>query len=107
MINLIALKSGLGGIVSAVLASSCCLGPFALISLGVGGGGLMGLMRYQTVFIPAGMVLLGVSYYLYFREKKRCAAKGCRVLGKTFNLIMLVLSTLIVLTAVGFNIWVM
>jgi predicted exporter len=46
------------------------------------------------------VVGLGLSYYLYFRERRRCRTQACAMAGKTFNAVTLALATLIMLGVV-------
>ncbi len=67
-----------GGILGALGASSCCILPLALFSLGLGGawvGNLTALAPYQPFFVTATLGLLGYGYYLvYWKAKQACAA---------------------------------
>ncbi len=89
---------------SAVVASLCCVLPVAVVLLGIGSGAfMMYTMRYSNILIPIGVVGVGFSYFLYFRERKKCNAMACRMAGGRFNLIALVFGTLVVFMAVVFN----
>lgn len=65
-----------GGVIGAVLASSCCIAPLLLISLGVSGawmGSLTVLAPYQGYFIAATLAFLGAGFwYVYWKPKKAC-----------------------------------
>ncbi len=65
-----------GGLIGAILASSCCIAPLLLITLGVSGawmGNLTALAPYQGYFIAATLVFLGAGYwYVYFKAAKDC-----------------------------------
>ena len=53
------------GFVSAILASTCCLGPLVLITLGVSGAWISNLTLlepYQPFFIGAALVALFFAY---------------------------------------------
>ncbi len=67
-----------GGILGAVLASTCCIGPLLLLSLGIGGawiGNLTALEAYQPIFITATLGFLGAGFWqVYIKPKKACAA---------------------------------
>ncbi|MGH6793486.1 MAG: mercuric transporter MerT family protein, partial [Methyloceanibacter sp.] len=63
-------------------ASSCCIVPLALFSLGIGGawiGNLTALAPYQPIFITITLGFLAAGFYLvYLRPKRDCAAgKAC------------------------------
>lgn len=65
-----------GGIVGAVLASSCCIVPLVLVTLGVSGawvGNLTALEPYKPWFAGATLVFLGLGFRkVYFRPKRAC-----------------------------------
>lgn len=91
-------KQGLIGFVTAVAASSCCLLPLAAVLLGIGSGAfMMTTMKFRPVLFPLGLIGLTTSYYLYFRERRRCRTLACAMVGKTFNRVTLALATLIML----------
>lgn len=65
-----------GGALGAILASTCCIVPLALISLGVSGawiGSLTALEPYKPVFIGVAAVFLaGGFWHVYFRKAAPC-----------------------------------
>ena len=72
-------KSGRGALmaggVSAVLASTCCLGPLLLVMLGFSGawiGRLRVLEPYSPYFIAAALVAMVFAYRRIFRPKQVC-----------------------------------
>ncbi|MEZ5936322.1 MAG: mercuric transporter MerT family protein [Alphaproteobacteria bacterium] len=68
-----------GGLLGAVAASSCCILPLVLFSLGVGGvwiGRLSALAPFQPIFIAITIVLLGYGYWLVYRKPKVACAEG-------------------------------
>ena len=98
------LKSGFFGIVAAGVSSLCCLLPLTVILLGLGSGAFMvTTMRYRAIFIPVGVAGVGLGWFLYLRERRRCSALGCRVPAKPLNLGLLLLATLIVAAAVALD----
>lgn len=89
------LKSGLVGFSGAFLSSLCCLVPLTVILLGLGSGAFMvTTMQFQPVLLPIGLLAVGVGYFLYFREKRRCQALGCQMVGSRFNLALLIIASL-------------
>ncbi len=95
------LKSSAAAVLSASISSLCCLLPLAVVVLGLGSGAFMAVtMRYSYIFIPVGILGTGLGYYLYFRERQRCARLGCPIGGRRVNLVLLVTSTLVLGVAV-------
>ncbi len=94
----------IGGFVSiggAVVSSLCCVLPLTIVLLGLGSGAFMATtMKYTAIFVPIGVASVSVGFYLYFREKRRCANVGCRMVGRTLNLVLLGVSAVVVATAV-------
>jgi mercuric ion transport protein len=62
-----------GGLIGAILASSCCIAPLLLLTLGVSGawvGTLTALAPYQGYFIAATLAFLGAGFwYVYWKPK--------------------------------------
>ena len=62
-----------GGIFGAIAASSCCILPLVLFSLGMGGawiGNLTALAPYQPIFVVITLGFLGCGYWLVYRKTK-------------------------------------
>ena len=60
---------------SAILASTCCLGPLVLVSLGFSGawiGNLTALEPYRPIFIGAALVALFLAWRRIFRPVQAC-----------------------------------
>ena len=65
----------LAGGVAAILASSCCLGPLVLITLGFSGawiGNLTVLESYRPLFIGAALVAMFFAWRRIFRPAQDC-----------------------------------
>ena len=63
-----------GGL-AALLASTCCLGPLVLVSLGVSGawiGNLTALEPYRPLFLGAALIALFFAYRRIFRPAQDC-----------------------------------
>ncbi|MEP3437688.1 MAG: mercuric transporter MerT family protein [Hoeflea sp.] len=68
-----------GGILGAIAASTCCIIPLALFSLGISGawiGQLTALSAYQPIFIAITLGFLGYGYWLVYRKPKFACAEG-------------------------------
>lgn len=63
-----------GGILGAILASTCCIVPLALVTMGVGGawmGNLTAMAPYQPWFAGAALVSLAAGFWrVYFAPGK-------------------------------------
>ena len=75
-----------GGL-AAILASTCCLGPLVLITLGFSGawiGNLTALEPYRPIFIGVALVALFFAWRRIFRPARACAPDdgllGCDML---------------------------
>jgi mercuric ion transport protein len=73
------LKNGRGvlaaGGLAAVLASTCCLGPLVLVTLGFSGawiGNLTALEPYRPIFIGVALVALFFAWRRIFRPVEAC-----------------------------------
>lgn len=97
-----------GGIIAALGASSCCILPLVLFSLGVSGawiGNLTALAPYQPVFFAAALVFLGFGFWrVYHRPASDCAdGSACATPASTrMTKISLWAATVLVLGAVSF-----
>ena len=65
-----------GGAIAALMASSCCIVPLALVTLGIGGtwvGTLTALEVYKPYFLFVTACLLAAGFWhVYFRAKPAC-----------------------------------
>jgi mercuric ion transport protein len=73
------LKNGRGvlaaGGLAAILASTCCLGPLVLVTLGFSGawiGNLTALEPYRPIFIGLALVALFFAWRRIFRPVEAC-----------------------------------
>lgn len=65
----------IAGGLAALLASTCCLGPLILVTLGAGGawiGNLSVLEPYRPLFIAVALVALFFAYRRIFRPVQAC-----------------------------------
>jgi mercuric ion transport protein len=68
-----------GGLLGALAASSCCILPLVLFSLGISGawiGNFTQLAPYQPYFIATTLAFLGAGYWLVHRASKRACAEA-------------------------------
>ncbi|MCF6320850.1 MAG: mercury transporter MerT [Rhizobiaceae bacterium] len=68
-----------GGILGAIAASTCCVVPLVLFSLGISGawiGNLTALTPYKPFFITVTLGFLAYGYYLVYREPKVACVEG-------------------------------
>jgi mercuric ion transport protein len=95
-----------GGL-AAILASTCCLGPLVLVSLGFSGawiGNLTVLEPYRPIFIGAALVALFFAWRRIFRPAKSCQpGEVCAIpqIRSTYQLIFWIVAALVVV-ALGF-----
>ena len=98
-----------GGLLGALVASSCCLLPLVLFGLGVSGawiGNLTQLAPYQPFFIAATVACLGYGYWLVYRSSKVACAGGeacARPLSNRLVQLGLIVATVLVIAAIGFD----
>jgi mercuric ion transport protein len=99
----------IGGLLGALAATACCIGPLLLFTAGVGGAwmsNLTSLAPYQPYILALTVGCLGYGYWLVYRSRNRACAEGelCAVsLPSRLVLWGLILATALVLAAVIFN----
>lgn len=95
-----------GGL-AAIIASTCCLGPLILVTLGFSGawiGNLTALEPYRPIFIVVSLVALFLAWRSIFRPAEACAPdQVCAIpqVQTTYKLIFWAVATLVLL-ALGF-----
>ena len=98
-----------GGLLGALAASSCCILPLALFSLGVSGawiGNFTQLAAYQPYFIAATLAFLGYGYLVVYRTSTRACTDGeacARPLSNRIVKTSLILATILVVAALGLD----
>lgn len=66
----------LGGVLAGIAGSACCVGPLALVSIGVGGAwvaNLTALQPWSPVFVALAVAAFGFAAYKLFYVPKVCA----------------------------------
>lgn len=98
-----------GGLLGALAASSCCILPLVLFSLGVTGawiGNLTQLAPYQSYIIAATLAFLGYGYWLVFRSSEADCTGGeacAKPLPNRLVKIGLIVATALVMAALAFD----
>lgn len=91
-----------GGL-AAILASTCCLGPLVLVTLGFSGawiGNLTALEPYRPIFIGVALVALFFAWRRIFRPVEACKpGEVCAVpqVRTTYKLIFWIVVVLVAL----------
>ena len=99
-----------GGLLGALAASSCCILPVVLFSLGISGawiGNFTQLAPYQPYFLAATTVFLGTGYWLVRRASERACVEDeacARPLPNRLVKIVLVVATVLVAAALVFDV---
>src|SRR5712691_11008426 len=98
-----------GGIFGALAASSCCIVPLILFSLGIGGawvGNLTALAPYKPIFVAGTAGLLGYGFYLVYWKPRRACAEGAACARPISNHLVqfaLWMATALVIAAFAFD----
>ncbi len=77
-----AVRQGLmavGGVLGALAASSCCIVPLGLFSVGATGawiGNLTALAPYQPVFVVVTLGFLAAGFWMVYGKPKAACAEG-------------------------------
>jgi mercuric ion transport protein len=99
-----------GGVIGAVLASSCCIGPIVLITLGASGpwiGKLTALKAYQPLFVVLTIVFLGYGFWRVYRKPVLdCHDESCST-PKSDRIVKVALwtATVLVIVALTTDLW--
>ncbi|PWE29842.1 mercury transporter MerT [Maritimibacter sp. 55A14] len=100
-----------GGLIGAVLASSCCIAPLVLLTLGVSGawiGNLTALEPYKPYFAAVTLVFIGLGFHqVYVKPKKACAEDSycARPQSSIITQTALWIGTALVILALTINWW--
>tara|TARA_R110002124_G_scaffold227168_3_gene392435 strand:+ start:22497 stop:22895 length:399 start_codon:yes stop_codon:yes gene_type:complete len=100
-----------GGVVGAILASTCCIAPLVLLMLGVSGawiGNLTALEPYKPIFAGVALVFIGLGFrQVYFKPKVACedGSYCARPESALITKSALWLSTVLIVLALTINWW--
>lgn len=89
------LLSSLGAVIAALLATSCCWLPIALVLLGLSGVGLATrLEAYEPYLMAATAIHLGLGFYWLYLRRGACAPRAHKAVfwaAATFSLALMAL----------------
>ncbi len=97
-----------GGLFGALAASSCCIAPLVLFSLGAGGawiGNLTALAPYQPIFVVLTLGFLGTGFWMVYRRPQGTLPEGSycpRSVSGPWIKFALWSSTVLILAAMAF-----
>ena len=100
-----------GGVIGAILASTCCIAPLVLLTLGISGawiGNLTALEPYKPIFAGVALVFIGLGFrQVYFKAKPACedGSYCARPESALITKSALWLSTVLVVLALTINWW--
>jgi len=98
-----------GSILGALAASSCCIVPLILFSLGIGGawiGNLTALAPYKPIFVAGTAGVLAYGFYLVHWKPRRACAEGtacARPIPNPLVQLALWIATALVIAAFAFD----
>jgi mercuric ion transport protein len=100
----------IGGLITALLSTVCCILPLVLLLMGIGGSwisNLTALEPYKPIFIGITFVFLVIAYWQIFMKKQDCEeGKICAVPeNKRKYKIIFWIATLIVLASATNGLW--
>ena len=100
-----------GSVLGAILASSCCIVPLVLVTLGASGawiGNLTALEPYKPIFAGITMIFLGFGFWHVYPKSSAACEVGSYCATETSNRITksaLWLATALVLLALTIDYW--
>jgi len=100
-----------GSVTGALLASSCCIVPLVLISLGVSGawiGQLSALEPFKPYFLGITIILLGAGFWnAYFKKSELCEDEAycARPSANRLTKAALRIASILVLLAATIDYW--
>jgi len=100
-----------GSVIGAILASSCCIVPLVLVTLGASGawiGNLTVLEPYKPIFATVTFVFLGFGYWQIYRKREVACEEGSYCATPASDRIAkgaLCIATVLVLLALTIDFW--
>lgn len=109
--NLKSRMAATGSVMGAVLASSCCILPLVLVTLGASGawiGNLTVLAPYKPAFAAVTFVFLGLGFWQVYRKQEIACEEGSYCASPASNRVVksaLWIATILVLLALSIEFW--
>lgn len=97
------MKAKQAGMLSAALASACCIGPLLLIAIGIGSAAAF-LGRFHWFFLVGGIAVLTWAWAKYVREKTVCDCEHKSMPGRRSALVAMLITTVLVFSFADLNI---
>ncbi len=98
------MKADTLGILSALVASVCCVTPLIVVLLGLGSLGIgAALGQFHWWFLFAAIWLLTYGWRAYVQEQRRCRTAQCEMRRSNTTRTMLIGASVIVAAFVGLN----
>lgn len=71
----------IGGVITAIVASLCCIGPVIVALIGIGSIGAFSVFEtYRPYLIGLTVAILGLAFYLTYRKREvKCEDGTCKV----------------------------
>jgi mercuric ion transport protein len=103
-------RLAVAGMAGALLASSCCIAPLVLVTLGVSGawiGALSAMAPYQPLFAVGALTAIMIGFWRVRRAPSVVCADGycARPQARRITLIALWAATALVLAALTVGFW--
>lgn len=94
------------GVLSALMASVCCVTPLLLVLLGLGSLGIGAVLgRFHWWFLLLAVGLLTYGWWMYVKERGRCRTAHCEMPRNKTTRTVLTTASVIVATFVGLNLY--
>ena len=97
-------STAIGSFLMAIGASACCIIPFTLFSMGVGGmwiGNLTAMSEYRSIFIFIGLGFLAAGYWQVFKRPILSSGEVCITpFSQHINQTVVILASLLMLVAI-------
>jgi len=94
------------GVLSALLASVCCVTPLVLVLVGLGSLGVgAALGRFHWWFLLAASGLLAYGWWVYVKEQGRCRTANCEMPRNKTTQTVLTAVSVVVAAFVGLNLY--